>query len=237
MVNMIRIGKHSSNDIVVKDHLSEEFHCVIYFEDGELRLCDQNSRFGTLVNGHKQKLTPLKQGDIVQIGFSKIDWESKCLITQRSAYIGHTIGINTEAEIEKPIEVDEEVISSDDVDSQSVSKNINPARYQLDAKPTLINEWSKNLLERELDYDVSPFHAPAEAQVLDSREPTMAPPSVTDAIDVKPVDLCSDRIVPPENPKAVVASKSTRILHYFALAFIVIAMASLGWLAAYFGQQ
>ena len=51
MVSMIRIGKHNSNDIVVNDRLSEEFHCVIYFNEGQLRLIDQNSRFGTLVNG------------------------------------------------------------------------------------------------------------------------------------------------------------------------------------------
>jgi hypothetical protein len=72
-----RIGRNPANDLVINDRAAEDFHSVISLnEDNLIFIEDLSSRYGTMVNGDRVSKTQLFPGDIVQIGFSRIDWES-----------------------------------------------------------------------------------------------------------------------------------------------------------------
>lgn len=72
-----RIGRNPANDLVINDRAAEDFHSVISLnEDNLVFIKDLSSRYGTIVNGDRVSKTQLFPGDIVQIGFSRIDWES-----------------------------------------------------------------------------------------------------------------------------------------------------------------
>jgi hypothetical protein len=73
-----RIGRNPSNDLVINDRAAEDFHAVIMLgEDNFIFIEDQNSRYGTMVNGERVSKVQLFPGDEVQIGFCRIDWESR----------------------------------------------------------------------------------------------------------------------------------------------------------------
>ena len=73
-----RIGRNPSNDLVINDRAAEDFHAVIMLgEDNLIFIEDQNSRYGTMVNGERVSKVQLFPGDEVQIGFCRIDWESR----------------------------------------------------------------------------------------------------------------------------------------------------------------
>jgi pSer/pThr/pTyr-binding forkhead associated (FHA) protein len=73
-----RIGRNPSNDLVINDRAAEDFHAVIMLSDENLIFIeDQSSRYGTMVNGERISKTQLFPGDEVQIGFCRIDWESR----------------------------------------------------------------------------------------------------------------------------------------------------------------
>jgi hypothetical protein len=73
-----RIGRNPSNDLVINDRAAEDFHAVIMLSQENLIFIeDQNSRYGTLVNGERISKAQLFPGDEVQIGFCRIDWETR----------------------------------------------------------------------------------------------------------------------------------------------------------------
>jgi hypothetical protein len=73
-----RIGRNPSNDLVINDRAAEDFHAVIMLsEENLIFIEDQNSRYGTMVNGERITKVQLFSGDEVQIGFCRIDWESR----------------------------------------------------------------------------------------------------------------------------------------------------------------
>lgn len=73
-----RIGRNPSNDLVINDRAAEDFHAVIMLSDENLIFIeDQNSHYGTIVNGERVSKVQLFPGDEVQIGFCRIDWESR----------------------------------------------------------------------------------------------------------------------------------------------------------------
>ncbi len=75
---LCRIGRNPSNDLVINDRAAEDFHAVIMLSaDNSIFIEDQNSRYGTIVNGERVAKVQLFPGDEVQIGFSRIDWESR----------------------------------------------------------------------------------------------------------------------------------------------------------------
>ncbi len=82
---MYRIGRHASNDFVLKDRAGEEYHCVLYWENGVLWIEDKQSRYGTLVNGNRIVKQALQAGDEIQIGFTRLNWES--FLTEKSAAV------------------------------------------------------------------------------------------------------------------------------------------------------
>jgi hypothetical protein len=64
--------------LVINDRAAEDFHAVIMLSQENLIFIeDQNSRYGTLVNGERISKAQLFPGDEVQIGFCRIDWETR----------------------------------------------------------------------------------------------------------------------------------------------------------------
>lgn len=232
---MVRIGKHSSNDIVVNDRLSEDFHCVIYTNDGQLRLRDQGSRFGTLVNGQKERDVLLSQGDIIQIGFSKIEWESTCLIAGSLIYDGHAPEIYAGLTVEEPTEQQEEIVVAP-VEPPAEPAVVLPENYLLDATGTLISEWNKNVLERELDYDVPEVKAPEEIQALQPHEAT-APQATASELSIDmPQETLVEQAPFNVDPRIDAHRKPSQLKQYATLALLVLTMAFLGWCVAFLAQ-
>jgi hypothetical protein len=64
--------------LVINDRAAEDFHAVIMLSDENLFFIeDQNSRYGTMLNGERITKAQLFPGDEVQIGFCRIDWETR----------------------------------------------------------------------------------------------------------------------------------------------------------------
>lgn len=232
---MVRIGKHSSNDIVVNDRLSEDFHCIIYLENGQLRLCDQNSRFGTLVNGQKERDVLLSQGDVIQIGFSKIEWESKCLIAGSLVYDGHTTDAYPELSLDPPTDKQQE-INVGPVESSSEPAVVIPENYLLDATGTLISEWNKNVLERELDYDVPEVKAPEEIQALLPHEAMSPQATASELLSDLPQESLAEQAPFNVDPRIDANRKPSQLKQYVTLALLILGMAFLGWCVAFLAQ-
>jgi len=64
----VQIGRHPSNDIVLKDDLASRYHCVIEPADGGFRVRDLGSRNGTNVNDEKVDHRVLRSGDVIRVG-------------------------------------------------------------------------------------------------------------------------------------------------------------------------
>jgi predicted component of type VI protein secretion system len=71
---VFRIGRHPSNDFVIQDRAAEDFHCVLFHENGEVWIEDLQTRYGVVVNGSRVQQALLRSSDTVQIGFTRIDW-------------------------------------------------------------------------------------------------------------------------------------------------------------------
>jgi subtilisin family serine protease len=67
--NGVRIGRNSSNDVVLNNPAISRFHASIIIHQDKLWVKDENSKIGVIVNSHKvyqqQEIFP---GDIIQIG-------------------------------------------------------------------------------------------------------------------------------------------------------------------------
>jgi len=77
-MKIIKIGRSSSNDIVVNDGKVSRMHCQI-IEDGSgnYLLIDSNSENGTYVNGvPRRDEVRLNQSDIVRIGNTTLPWQT-----------------------------------------------------------------------------------------------------------------------------------------------------------------
>jgi hypothetical protein len=65
---VIHIGRHRSNDIVIKEERVSRYHAEIRFERGQFVLYDLGSLNGVVVNGTLVRHAILRPGDIVGIG-------------------------------------------------------------------------------------------------------------------------------------------------------------------------
>jgi hypothetical protein len=65
---VIHIGRHKSNDIVIKEEKISRYHAEIRYERGQFVLYDLGSLNGVLVNGVLTRQTILRPGDIIGIG-------------------------------------------------------------------------------------------------------------------------------------------------------------------------
>lgn len=72
MVNLtsplIKVGRRTSNDIVIKDPLVSRDHLQLRAQHGHYLLFDLSSTGGTYINNRQVKSATLKPGDVVRIG-------------------------------------------------------------------------------------------------------------------------------------------------------------------------
>ena len=64
----LTIGRHSENDIVLRDSSVSRHHACIMREGENLFVTDKGSRNGTIVNGLKVESVRLEDGDVIRIG-------------------------------------------------------------------------------------------------------------------------------------------------------------------------
>lgn len=74
---IIKVGKKSDNDIVINDKTVSRNHMEIHLtEDNSYLLRDLNSTNGTMINQIKVKEAFLSPGDLVEIGTTKIEFQT-----------------------------------------------------------------------------------------------------------------------------------------------------------------
>ncbi|GMO14776.1 MAG: FHA domain-containing protein [Termitinemataceae bacterium] len=76
-MRVLKIGRSSSNDIVIKDAtVSSQHAALIILDSGEVRIKDLNSKNGTFVNGQRIfQETPVTAKDVLKAGGTVIDWQ------------------------------------------------------------------------------------------------------------------------------------------------------------------
>ena len=73
----LRIGRSSSNDVVIKDASVSRHHARILLQNTRLLILDENSSNGTFVNQKRTRLKKLHDGDEVQLGDVQLRFELK----------------------------------------------------------------------------------------------------------------------------------------------------------------
>jgi type II secretory ATPase GspE/PulE/Tfp pilus assembly ATPase PilB-like protein/pSer/pThr/pTyr-binding forkhead associated (FHA) protein len=68
----LTVGRHADNKLVIQDHRASRFHCVIERKPGGWVVRDLNSSNGTLMHGSPITTAPLKPGDSIVIGQTRI---------------------------------------------------------------------------------------------------------------------------------------------------------------------
>jgi pSer/pThr/pTyr-binding forkhead associated (FHA) protein len=64
----LTIGRHSKNDIVVKDRSASRHHAFFERKGDNLIVHDKGSRNGTFVNGKKVQSAQVHHGDLIKVG-------------------------------------------------------------------------------------------------------------------------------------------------------------------------
>ncbi len=64
-----RIGRHSGNDLVLRDGRASRHHAQIFVEDGQYHIEDLHSTYGTWINGERAERAALRDGDRIEFGF------------------------------------------------------------------------------------------------------------------------------------------------------------------------
>ncbi len=67
-----RVGRSSGNDIVLADPALSRFHCRLFFKDGGLWINDLGSTNASLVNGKPVADRPLRAGDLLEFGDTRM---------------------------------------------------------------------------------------------------------------------------------------------------------------------
>lgn len=96
-MKIIKVGRSSSNDIVIPDSYVGRTHCEFIQDDsGNYWVVDLNSKNGTFVNGVRRSgKTKLNSNDIVRIGNTPLPWMSYLKsATGGSTDIGTVVGPN-----------------------------------------------------------------------------------------------------------------------------------------------
>ena len=68
----LTIGRHVDNKLVLADLMASRFHCVLESRAGGWVVRDLNSSNGTMMEGKRVNTTPLKPGQVVQIGNTRL---------------------------------------------------------------------------------------------------------------------------------------------------------------------
>jgi general secretion pathway protein E len=66
------VGRHADNKVVLADTMASRFHCVIEQRDGGWVVRDLNSSNGTLLDGRRITTSPLRPGQAVVIGSTRL---------------------------------------------------------------------------------------------------------------------------------------------------------------------
>lgn len=92
-MNIVKIGRSSSNDVIIDDQLVSRAHCQIIQDDnGNFRLIDTNSKNGTYINGTKRHgEIRINISDIIRIGNTTLPWQSYFNYNTNSGNIGTDI--------------------------------------------------------------------------------------------------------------------------------------------------
>ena len=69
---VITIGRHSSNDLIIKEPGLSRYHARVVFEAGRFILEDLDSRNGTFINNEKTNRTELHSGDNISFANTPI---------------------------------------------------------------------------------------------------------------------------------------------------------------------
>lgn len=72
----LTIGRSADNTLTLDDPLVSRHHAKVVYELGELVVYDLNSTNGTSVNGYRILRQPLKAGDVIQVGETRLQVES-----------------------------------------------------------------------------------------------------------------------------------------------------------------
>ena len=70
--DIVNIGRHYENTIILDDPQVSRFHVQLRLRFGTFMLFDVHSQSGTFVNGVRVEQHPLRSGDLVQLGQTKI---------------------------------------------------------------------------------------------------------------------------------------------------------------------
>ncbi len=91
-MKIVKIGRSSSNDVVIQDNQVSRAHCQIIEDYGQFTIIDTNSTNGVFINGMRMRTNgqqPLRSTDIVRIGNTTLNW------TQYFPPIGNGTGTGT----------------------------------------------------------------------------------------------------------------------------------------------
>jgi len=68
----VTIGRHRDNRVVIDDTGVSRYHCVIEQQGEGFQIRDLRSSNGTLLNGRKVNVAPLKHGDYLTVGGAQV---------------------------------------------------------------------------------------------------------------------------------------------------------------------
>lgn len=68
----VTIGRGEEADVCVQDNWASRIHCRLFESEGRLRVEDNQSSNGTMVNGSAVQLAVIKSGDELTIGITTL---------------------------------------------------------------------------------------------------------------------------------------------------------------------
>lgn len=97
------IGRSSRCSVYIQDAAASREHCKLVVQGSDLKLVDEGSRNGTLLNGRRAGTEDLKAGDVIRIGdtlihveFKRVDGDSpRSTSASRPAHSGTTVRART----------------------------------------------------------------------------------------------------------------------------------------------
>jgi len=96
----IKIGRSSSNNIVLKDSSVSRLHASIIVDNHDIYVVDHGSTNGTFINGMKVKgRRALKEGDILKVGNCLVPWKNMIRSVDEEKTTNERRPNNREAEV------------------------------------------------------------------------------------------------------------------------------------------
>jgi hypothetical protein len=238
MNQVYKIGRNVDNNLVLDDKLVEAFHANLYINDNnELVLIDLKSKYGTMVNGARVNEVVLREGDQVQIGFSKIEWLNIEVVLRASLpYLKEEVKeyekINTEVETNYTGSATHQ-LALDAVDSKketsAKTELSNSNDFGVNANSDFHFE-NEDILHMDEETAIEIIEAAKEPEQIEILEES----NLTDAMQVadeKEVDLhLIEKAAEIKSKKSLDKIIKSTDKVYIYLLFMLLAMFSLGWI-------